>query len=252
MLKGVIMMKRLRKEISILLLVVFVNSILGCASQNQAVQSAAPAASVPAQARAKEPAPYIIQPGDEMDIKFFYNPELNELVTVRPDGKISLQLIDEIQASGKTPAELDKALTDFYARELRKPVITVIVRSTKGQRVYVGGEVTTQGMIELPPGMTALQAVFHAGGFLETAQPAEALVIRRGPENYPVPYRVNLTSAMNGNGEEADFRLQPDDVVYVPKSAIAEANKFVNQYIEKLLLFRGVSFGVSYEIWKND
>ena len=60
--------------------------------------------------------PYVIQAGDELDIKFFYNPELNESVVVRPDGKISLQLIDEIQASGLQPSELDQKLTDLYSR----------------------------------------------------------------------------------------------------------------------------------------
>jgi protein involved in polysaccharide export with SLBB domain len=195
---------------------------------------------------------YVIQPGDELDVKFFYNPELNEAVTVRPDGMISLQLVDEIKAAGKTPAELDKALTDLYSQELRKPMVTVIIRTFSGQRIYVGGEVNEGGLFELPAGMTAIQAVFQAGGFRETAQPAETLVIRKGPDNRPVPIRVNLTSVMKGNEEGADFRLQPDDVVYVPKSAIAQANKFVNQYIEQLFLFRGVSLGFSYELHSED
>jgi len=87
---------------------------------------------------------YIIQAGDQLDIKFFYNPELNDSVTVRPDGKISLQLVDEVQAAGQTPAQLDDFLTEKYAKELRKPVITVIVKSFASQRVYVGGEVNRQ------------------------------------------------------------------------------------------------------------
>ena len=240
-------MKKTRKpNIFFIIAVLLTGLLFGCASQNADIQEAQPTAvSTP-----ENPAEYVIQSGDALDIKFFYNPELNESVTVRPDGKISLQLVDEIQAAGKTPAELDKTLTEEYARELRKPMVTVIVRSFTGQRVYVGGEVNQEGMIELPAGMTALQAVFRAGGFLETAQPAEALVIRRGPGNEPVPIRVDLMAAMNG-GSGADLRLQPDDVVYVPKSAIAKANKFVNQYIERLILFRGVSFGVSYQINNN-
>jgi protein involved in polysaccharide export with SLBB domain len=233
-----------RKSYVFVLVLLIFSLFIACAT-DKAMQQAVPAAQTPKPAK---PGPYIIQPGDELDVKFFYNPELNEHLTVRPDGMISLQLVDEIRAAGKTPAELDKALTDQYSRELRKPMVTVIVRTFSGQRIYVGGEVNQGGLIELPSGMTAIQAVFQAGGFRETAQPAETLVIRKGIDNRPVPIRVNLTSVMKGNEEGADFRLLPDDVVYVPKSAIAEANKFVNQYIEQLFLFRGVSFGFSYEV----
>jgi polysaccharide export outer membrane protein len=190
---------------------------------------------------------YSIQPGDQLDIKFFYNPELNETVLVRPDGKISLQLVDDVQAAFLTPAQLDRFLTDLYAKELKKPEITVIVRSFTGQRVYVGGEVNRQGIINLTAGMTALQAVFNAGGLKETADPESVLVIRKGADNRPIPIRVDL-SEFEGESAAAGFNLQPDDIVYVPKTFIAEANKFVNQYVERLLLYRGISLGFTYEL----
>ena len=194
------------------------------------------------------PAPYLIQPGDQLDIKFFYNPEINETVTVRPDGKISLQLVDEIQASGLQPSQLDEILTKEYAQELKKPMITVIVKSFGGQRIFVGGEVNRQGLISIASNMTPLQAVFNAGGFKETANPESTIIIRKGPGNKPVPIAMNLDDAMHGKSGSADFLLQAQDIIYVPKTAIAKANKFVNQYIEDLLLFRGVSLGFSYEV----
>lgn len=224
---------------------VIVGLLSGCASQQQNVASKAAVlkASSPSQ-----PAPYFIQPGDQLDIKFFYNPELNETITVRPDGKISLQLVDEVQAAGLKPSQLDKVLTERYAYELKKPAITVIVRSFGGQRIYVGGEVNRQGLLTLAGAMTPLQAVLNAGGFMETANPASAIIIRKGPGNKPVPIEMNLDDAMRGKTGSADFLLQPDDIVYVPKSAIAKANKFVNQYIENLLLYRGISLGFSYQV----
>jgi protein involved in polysaccharide export with SLBB domain len=100
----------------------------------------------------------------------------------------------------------------------------------------------------MPSGLTALQAVMQAGGFKNTAQPSETLVIRKGPDNRPIPVRVDLSTMLSGSAYGQDFRLQPDDVVYVPKSPIAQANLFVKQYIEELLLFRGVSLGFSYEL----
>jgi protein involved in polysaccharide export with SLBB domain len=144
--------------------------------------------------------------------------------------------------------ELDRQLTELYSRELRKPVLTVIVRSFTRQRVFVGGEVEQPGLIELPTGMTALQAIFQSGGFKETADPAEALVIRKGPGNKPIPLRIDLASVMEADSAGADLQLRPDDIVFVPKSAIANTNKWIDEYIGGLLMFRGWSFGVSQSL----
>jgi protein involved in polysaccharide export with SLBB domain len=208
-------------KVAPILLIFFICVFFACASQ-QPIAKPSPAAS-PAAPQTLDR--YLIQPGDQLDIKFFYNPEINESVTVRPDGKISLQLIDEVQAAGMKPSQLDDVLTKKYSKELKKPVVTVIVKSFAGQRIYVGGEVNSQGLMTLTPGMTPLQAVFNA-----------------------VPIEMDLDDMMQGKSDSANFFLQPDDVVYVPKTAIAKANKFVNQYIEKLFLFKGVSLGFSYEL----
>jgi len=233
------------RKISILVAIVFLGMVIGCASQSSNIKKVEPLA--PAQIQTQKPFVYTIAPGDELDIKFFFNPELNETITVRPDGIISLQLIDEIQAAGLEPAELDQKLTDLYSRELRKPVLTVIVRSFTRQRVYVGGEVNTPGLIELSGGLTVLQAVFQSAGFMETADPEETLVIRKGENDKPIPIRIDLAAVMDAGGG-SDFQLQPDDIVFVPKSAIANANKFIDEYIGGLLMFRGWSFGVSQRL----
>jgi protein involved in polysaccharide export with SLBB domain len=196
--------------------------------------------------------PYRIQPGDSLDIKFFYNPELNESLIVRPDGYISLQLVNEIMVAGLEPREANEILTEKYSQELRKPVVTVIVKSFAGQRVYVGGEVAQPGLLVMSSGLTALQAVMQSGGLKNTAQPSETIVIRKGPDNRPNPLRVDLAAILNGTKNSQDFKMQPDDILYVPKSPIAKVNMFVNQYIEQLLLFRGVSLGFSYEIQKDN
>ena len=236
-----------RKIFQILALVMVILGVLfGCASQQPNVKPEAASLTSTLQ----EPQDYLIQPGDQLDIKFFYNPEINETVTVRPDGKISLQLVDEVQASGLKPSQLDADLTEKYSHELKKPMITVIVKSFEGQRIYVGGEVNKQGLIRLTSAMTPLQAVLDAGGFKETAKPEGAIVIRKGPGNEPIPIEMNLADAMQGKSGSADFLLQSSDIIYVPKTAIAKANKFVNQYIEQLLLYRGISLGFTYQINK--
>jgi protein involved in polysaccharide export with SLBB domain len=231
-----------------MLSVIFVtNLLIGCASQSSNIKQVTPLSA----ARTQTQFAYTIQAGDQLDIKFFYNPELNENVIVRPDGMISLQLIDEIKAAGLKPAELDSKLTELYSRELRKPVLTVIVRSFTRQRVFVGGEVNTPGLITLPADMTVLQAIFESGGFRETADPKATMIIRKGENAQPVHIAVDLAAVMNADGG-ADFQLMADDIVYVPKSAIANANKFIDEYIGGLLMFRGWSFGISYGINDNN
>jgi protein involved in polysaccharide export with SLBB domain len=223
--------------------ILLIAELISCATQNATVKEVEPLEL----AETKAPIVYTIAPGDTLDIKFFYNPELNESVIVRPDGMISLQLIDEIHAASLKPAELDDKLTELYSQELRKPVLTIIVRSFTRQRVYVGGEVNRPGLIELSGGLTALQAVFQSEGFKETADPAETLVIRKGKKDEPIPLRIDLAALMDASGG-TDFQLQPDDIVYVPRSAIANANKFIEEYIGGLLMFRGWSFGVSQNL----
>ena len=236
------MKKKTHNYIIVILATVFCALLPGCATQSAVVPYTAPVES------SGEPTPYLIQPGDQLEIKFFYNRELNEAVVVRPDGKISLQLLDDIQAAGITPAQLDEILTKKYARELKEPVLTVIVRSFTGQRVYVGGEVNRPGLVSLTANMSALQAVINAGGLKETAKLENAIVIRKGKDSKPIPMRVDLSKAIYQGNARNHFKLKPYDIVYVPKTFIAKANKFVNQYIERLILFKGVSFGFTYEV----
>jgi len=190
----------------------------------------------------------VLGPGDVIDVKFRFLPELDYEQTIRPDGKISLQMVDEVTAAGFTPEGLDKHLTQLFSSKIKSPEITVVVVSLANQVIYVGGEVLTPGVLPLAGQLTALQAVVNAGGFKETAEPQNAIIIRKGEDNQPIPILVDLQKVLNGGDTNGDVLLQPSDVVYVPKSAIAKANLFVKQYIQDLILFRGVSLGFSYEL----
>jgi protein involved in polysaccharide export with SLBB domain len=199
---------------------------------------APPAANLQAMQAAQAAAPppdqeYKIQVGDQLDIKFFYNAELNEQVIVRPDGRISLQLVQEIVAAGLTPSELMKVIVEKYSAELKKPEVTVIVRSFGAQKIYVDGEVNKPGMVPILGLMTALQAISQAGGMKESAQVSEVLIIRRGAGNRPMAFPVNLDKALDGTDMSQDIALAPFDIVYVPRSAIANVNVWVDQYIRK-------------------
>ena len=188
---------------------------------------------------------YRIQVGDQLDIKFFYNPELNEQVTVRPDGRISLQLVREIIASDLTPAQLTDLLTQKYATNLQRPEITVIVRSFGSQRVYVDGEVAKPGIVPLVGFVTVLQAISQAGGLKDAARRGEVIVIRHGTANKPIALTVNIEKVIDGTDMRQDIPLKPFDIVYVPKSPIANVNVWVDQYIRKNLPF-SISTGFCY------
>lgn len=195
---------------------------------------------------------YLIRPGDDLDVKFFYNPELNEAVKVRPDGYITLQLVDDVMAAGRSVPELSAELSERYAVYMSYPVLSVIVRSFQGFRAYVGGEVASPQVIALDGGMSALQGIYAAGGTLSTAYPQAAILIRRNPvDGRPLPYHLDLSEAAIAAGKpDLQVALAPSDVLYIPRSPIANANRWVQQYIADLILFRGINFGfnLNYEI----
>lgn len=191
------------------------------------------------------PAEYHIQPGDQIDVKFFYNPELNESVTVRPDGRISLQLVDEIDAAGLTPANLTQELKRSYAHELNNPELTVIMRQFAWQRIYVDGEVEKPGFVPLAPEMTVLQSIAMAGGLMDTARTQEVVVIRRKPHGKPKAFTLDLAHVLDSTNTGQDITLMPLDVVYVPKSPIANVNLWVDQYLRKNI---PIGFGLNYPL----
>ena len=189
---------------------------------------------------------YRINVGDELDIKFFYNRELNEKITVRPDGRISLQLAHEIMTAGLTPAELTSILTEKYATEIEKPEITVIVRSFSAQKVYIDGEVNKPGVLELIRPLTVLQSVSRAGGLKDTARLHEVIVIRRQADNKLLVIPVNLEKVVDGTDLGQDIFLTPYDIVFVPKSPVANINQWIDQYIRKNIPIP-FSFGYSLD-----
>lgn len=190
---------------------------------------------------------YHIQIGDQLDIKFFYHPELNEQVTVRPDGRISLQLVQELKVVGMTPFQLTEKLIKAYSAELDRPSITVLVKAFNAHRVFVDGEVNKAGLVPMIGPMTVLQSISQGGGLKDTARTDEVIVIRRVAENKVASMVVNLKQVLDGSDVRQDILLQPNDIVYVPKSSIADVNVWVDQYIRKNIPIPfSVSYGVGY------
>jgi protein involved in polysaccharide export with SLBB domain/radical SAM superfamily enzyme YgiQ (UPF0313 family) len=188
--------------------------------------------SVNAELRASRPI-YRLTPGDVIDIKFSYNPELNETVTLRPDGRITLQRIGEIDAENMTATDLAETVGAKYARLLRQPEVAVIVRDFAGQRAYVGGEVAAPGLVALKGRVTVLQALLNTGGPKASAKLSDAVLLRHLDGNRAEARKLDLTKVLQGQLE--DPQMQAYDVLFVPRSGIGKVNLFVEQYINGLL-----------------
>ncbi len=178
---------------------------------------------------------YHIQPGDQLSISFYLNPEFNDEVPVSPDGRITLRLIGAVPAGGMTPSQLAAQLDKAYLSELRSPDAAVSVKNMPGRQVYVQGQVNHPGAFPLEPGMTALQALADAGGVTQDASDDNVVLIRRDACGRPTGERLDLASAVDSPGKGEDAALMPYDVLVVPRSRIANMDLFVQQYIRGLL-----------------
>jgi polysaccharide export outer membrane protein len=212
-----------------------------CASPPVVTSATPPGAAPTARATAT---PYKLGAGDELAIKFFYTPELNEEQIIRPDGKISMPLIGEVQASGLSPSELHDSLAKAYATKYLKSgstEIQVTVRALNSARIFVGGEVGRAGAVPLTGRMTLSRAIMVAEGFKATAYTRQVLLIHAADDGRPEVHQVNVHDALRTGA--VDPVLSPEDIVFVPRSPISRLDLFVEQYIRTLLPF---SMGVTY------
>ena len=190
--------------------------------------------------------PYRVQVGDQLAIKLYLTPELNEDVTVRPDGLITTQLAEAVPAAGQTPEQLAAALRQAYGSELKDPRITIEVKTAAPLRVYVAGEVAAPGeLTTAEPPLTLLQAIARAGGMKVTGDPQRVLIVRRSGGNRPVVLAARYGDAFSGRDPAADMTLQPFDIIVVPRTDIAEVYVWVNQHIQQ---FMPISWGFSYNL----
>jgi protein involved in polysaccharide export with SLBB domain len=177
------------------------------------------------------PQEYRVGIGDKINVKLFYNPDLNQDVVVRPDGKISLLLVHDVDAVGLTSSELTKQLAEAYSKYLQQPEVAVVVTAFAGQKIFVGGEVGAAGVKDLVGPTTVLQAIMMAGGFRDTARTDEVIIMRRDQNNKPFTIALDAQKAMKGIDMTQDIYLQPYDLVLVPKSNIADVDIWVQQYV---------------------
>lgn len=192
--------------------------------------------------------PYKIGPGDDLSVILPYNPELNYEGPVGPDGRFTMPVAGTVPARGKTVPEMERSID--LALEQRGVIqnagASISVRHYGGV-VYVAGEVKLPGAFPLQSGMDPLQAIAVAGGMLDTARTNKVVIIRRDPQGKVILHAVDIDAFTHGGDQAQDVALRRSDIVYVPKSSIAEVDQWVDQYINKTLPFnRNLDYSISH------
>lgn len=180
---------------------------------------------------------YLLYPGDQLDVATPTAPELNRQVTLGPDGRITLPLIGQVMAADRSLAELETALSQAYASQLRRPEVEVTLRQAGPLKVWVDGEVRTPGVYDMPGDIDAYQAIVLAGGFQPSARTQEVALIRRGPGGRRMLRVLDLRPR---RGEIVALRRA--DILFVPRTTLAELATFFTQVRNALPI------GFSYSI----
>lgn len=217
-------MKTIRTLLALLAMVITFTAVAaaqGAAAQEAAeekaekkpvVVTAAPAAAMKS---AIQDPDYIIGPEDSLSINVWKEAELSHAVQVRPDGKISLPLLNDLQAAGLSPQQLAASITEKLRKFISEPQVTVIVTSILSRRIYIMGEVAKPGAVALLHGMTVLQALSGSGAFSQFAD-TRKIYILRNENGKQVKYSFNYKEVIKGRHTEQNIELKPGDTIVVP------------------------------------
>lgn len=203
--------------------VAFVLGVAGPAAAQRASSAPAtkPPASAPAAAAAATakgvttPSDYVIGPDDELSIMFWRDKDLSGDVTVRPDGKISLPLLNDVQAAGLTPDQLREKLVEAAKKYVDDPSATVVVKQINSLRVFITGQVAKPGPYPLTAPTTVLQLISTAGGLNEYAKSKDILIMR-SDNGRQVGLHFNYKDVVKGKNLKQNVQLQAGDTVIVP------------------------------------
>jgi polysaccharide biosynthesis/export protein len=157
-----------------------------------------------------------IGPDDVLAINVWKEPDISHSVPVRSDGKISLPLVGEVQASGQTPKQLETEIAKKLTNYISEPEVTVIVQQIKSQRFNILGQVTKPGTYPLSNPTTVLDAIALAGGFRDFAKKKSIYVLRQTADGSSTRLPFNYKEVIKGKDPQQNIRLEPRDTVYVP------------------------------------
>jgi len=164
---------------------------------------------------ANDDANYTIGAEDVLNVNVWREADISRTVPVRPDGKISLPLLNDVQAAGLTPQQLAASIREGLKKYVAEPEVTVIVTAVNSRRVYVMGEVSKPGEVPLLRGMTVLQGLATAGSFTQFAN-LKGIYVLRSENGKQVKYAFNYKAVLKGQNQEQNIELKPGDTIVVP------------------------------------
>jgi polysaccharide export outer membrane protein len=176
---------------------------------------------------------YKFQIGDIISVRSYYDQALNQEIQVRPDGFISLLLLNEVKVLGRTPDGLRQELESRYATLLPNADINISVKEIRNREVFVGGEVSQPSLQPIRGELTLTQGVFSAGGFLPSADYSRVVLLRKDDLGLYSGHLVDVRK-MLADGEP-DIYLRNQDIVYVPMTHVAIANQMVEEYLSRMV-----------------
>jgi polysaccharide export outer membrane protein len=208
-------MKKVTKLACLALLAFWATGMHGQDDADQAAPKPAPAAAPEVRTPAPDPAAdYVIGADDTLHISVWKEPDITATLPVRPDGKISLPLLNDVPAAGLTPMQLAASITEKLKKYIADPRVTVVVTAMNSRRIFVTGEVTHPGAMPLLPNMTVLQALSSAG-FTQFAN-VKGIYLLRTENGRQVKLPFNYKEVVKGKNPEQNIRLQPGDTLVVP------------------------------------
>jgi polysaccharide biosynthesis/export protein len=206
----------MKKAAKLACLTVVVSVAVGLWAQDDSKQDAPakPPVATPAVPLSDAPADYVIGADDTLHVSVWKEPDLTATLPVRPDGKISLPLLNDVPAAGLTPMQLADSITTKLKKYIADPRVTVVVTAMNSRRIFVTGEVTHPGAMALLPSMTVLQALSSAG-FTQFAS-LKKIYLLRSENGHQVKLPFNYKEVVKGAHPEENIRLQPGDTIVVP------------------------------------
>ncbi|RJP20664.1 MAG: hypothetical protein C4520_10940 [Candidatus Abyssobacteria bacterium SURF_5] len=188
---------------------------------------------------------YHLEAPDMIEIAVLPQEELNRIVIIRPDGKISLPLIGDVHVEGLTPMELSERLTTDFSKYVRNPVVSVIVTGFNSKKIYVIGEVFRQGAYPYTGETTVFEAVEEAGSFTRRASLGRVILVRGDLQN-PLVIDVNMSDVVRKGIQVKDLHVQPGDIVYVPPNGFAKTGYAIEQVLFPFTPILGVGRDIGY------
>jgi polysaccharide export outer membrane protein len=201
-----------RTSLTIISLLVLLQLLVGCASRSPVATTMAPVV--------EETPMYIIGAGDSVNIFVWRNPELSATTTVRPDGRITTPLIEDVQASGKTPTQLARDMEKELSTYIKNPVVTVMVGGFRGpfdRQIRVVGQAAQPQALPFQDGMTILDVMIAVGGVTQYAAGNRATIVRN-TDGVAQQFQVRLNDLLNSGDISANVRMLPGDVLIIPEA----------------------------------